>query len=40
MPEQDGLVVTLPARLEAGGDLAELGMQRLLAQPPGLDMGA
>ena len=29
MPEQDGLVVALAAGLQAGDDLAELGMQRL-----------
>ena len=40
VPEQDGLVVALAAGLHAGDDLAELGMQRLLAQLAGLDMGA
>ena len=40
MPEQDGLVVALASRLEPGSDLAEFGMERLFAQPTGLDMGA
>ena len=40
MPEQDRLGVVFAPGFQASGNLAELGVQRLLAQPPGLDMGA
>ena len=40
MPEQDGFVVALAAGLQAGDDLAELGMQGFLAELAGFDVGA
>ena len=40
MPEQDGLVVALAAGLQAGDDLAELGMQGRLRQLARVDMRA
>jgi hypothetical protein len=40
MPEQIGLGVALPARLETGDDLSKLRMQRRLGKFPRLDMGA
>ncbi len=40
VPEQDGFVVALAARLQAGDDLAELGVQRLFAELAGFDVGA
>ena len=40
VPEQDGFVVALTAGLQAGDDLAQFGVQRLLAELAGFDMGA
>src|SRR5271169_4212335 len=40
MPEQVGLGVVLPPRLETGDDLTKFRVQRLLRQLSGLDMGA
>ena len=40
VPEQDGFVVAFAAGLQAGDDLAQLGVQRLLAELAGFDVGA
>src|SRR5438552_3190223 len=38
LPEQDDLVVALASRLRSGDDFAELGMQRVAAEPAGIDV--